>query len=74
MLCANCGTQNEPAAKFCLECGVGHAPGLCELWRRVPPEAKFCPQCGTRVEAATGADNDVAARHRVVAPIAERDS
>ena len=53
LTCANCGTQNEPGRKFCLECGGRLAADCPACGLANPPGAKFCGDCGTRLAAAT---------------------
>jgi len=47
MPCANCGLENPPGAKFCLECGspLGRTCPTCAT--ALPAQAKFCLECGT---------------------------
>ncbi len=63
--CAFCGRLNDPASRFCLDCGMpmpasagGAAapPGVCpRCARAVDNGLPFCGHCGTRVEAVTTA-------------------
>ena len=73
MLCSNCGTANQPGAKFCLECGAELLEGCANCGAQLPPGAKFCSACGTRVEAVTSAadDGQLVPPPRV-APVTER--
>ncbi|MDQ1602412.1 MAG: hypothetical protein QOE01_257, partial [Actinomycetota bacterium] len=53
MACARCGSDNEPGARFCTECGeplVAVCPS-CSAANR--PGAKFCASCGTALSAIT---------------------
>lgn len=48
--CANCGTELDEGAKFCLECGtpVPQTKKCIKCGAELPHSAKFCPECGTR--------------------------
>ncbi len=48
--CANCGTELDEGAKFCLECGtpVPQTKKCIKCGLELPLSAKFCPECGTR--------------------------
>ncbi len=50
-LCPNCGTETEPSAKFCGNCGqVLTAPVTCaRCGTESPPGTKFCPECGNQL-------------------------
>jgi len=39
MICSNCGTENRPGARFCIECAMPYPGG--------------CPTCGTNLNRAT---------------------
>ena len=47
LTCSNCGTQNDPTRKFCLECGQRLAHDCPACGAANPPGAKFCGECGT---------------------------
>ncbi len=47
LTCSNCGTQNEPNRKFCLECGQKLASECPACGAANQPGAKFCGECGT---------------------------
>ena len=51
MICAACGVENRPEARFCLNCGAGLAR-TCPNGHAVPGGAKFCDECGAAIEAA----------------------
>ena len=73
MLCGNCGTANQPGAKFCLECGAEMSLECANCGSPLPPGAKFCSSCGTSVEAAVPvAANGREAPTQRVAPVTER--
>ena len=53
--CGNCGTQNDPTRKFCLECGQRLVHDCPACGAANPPGAKFCGECGTNLgPAASG--------------------
>ena len=61
LTCSNCGTQNDPTRKFCLECGQRLALGCPACGAPNQPGAKFCGECGTALgtgAAAMGAPGD----------------
>ena len=47
MICTNCGTENRPGAKFCMECGTPFAAACPNCGTVNPPAAKFCSECAT---------------------------
>ena len=48
--CPQCGNQNNPAAKFCTECGTKLGKATCaNCQAELNPGAKFCNECGTKV-------------------------
>ncbi|MFZ0173842.1 MAG: adenylate/guanylate cyclase domain-containing protein [Acidimicrobiales bacterium] len=56
MRCPNCGLENLPDDKFCVECGRSLAVSCPSCGAALPSHAKFCGQCGSTlappVEAA----------------------
>jgi class 3 adenylate cyclase/tetratricopeptide (TPR) repeat protein len=47
IVCAACGTENDPGRKFCRECGTS-LPRICAACGTPnPPADKFCGECGT---------------------------
>lgn len=67
MTCTSCGTENEAARKFCLNCGGRLALACPSCGSANTPGAKFCGECGN---ALAGADQ--AAPARTVGPTTER--
>ena len=55
MICPNCGTENRPGAKFCMECGTSFAASCPNCGTLNPPEAKFCSECATPLHGGGGA-------------------
>src|ERR1043165_4505461 len=48
--CPKCGHQNNPSAKFCVECGTKLGPATCpNCQNELPPGAKFCNECGQKI-------------------------
>jgi class 3 adenylate cyclase len=76
--CANCGTQNEPNQKFCVECGQRLAAACSVCGTVNAPGAKFCGECGNPLAAAAqpagepAAGNPAADVPTAVQPVAER--
>jgi class 3 adenylate cyclase/tetratricopeptide (TPR) repeat protein len=73
MLCSQCGTQNEAAAKFCRECGSPLSATCPSCGAAVAPGSKFCSSCGTRLTDAppalgrdAGAEPSTNAERRLV--------
>ncbi|MFL5674927.1 MAG: AAA family ATPase, partial [Chloroflexota bacterium] len=54
LTCGNCGTQNEPTRKFCLECGQRLAQDCPSCGAANPAGAKFCGECGSGLGASPG--------------------
>jgi class 3 adenylate cyclase len=55
MRCPNCNADNQPAAKFCIECGAGFTLACAKCGFKNPPSAKFCQDCGTPFKAGAQA-------------------
>ena len=48
--CPQCGHQNAPGAKFCVECGAKQGPATCSnCHSELSPGAKFCNECGQKL-------------------------
>lgn len=48
--CPQCGSNNNPAAKFCTECGTKLGAATCpNCQAQLPPGAKFCNECGQKI-------------------------
>ena len=58
LVCQNCQTPNDPADKFCMQCGKPLASQSAEkahcanCGSELKPNASYCTTCGTSVEAA----------------------
>jgi class 3 adenylate cyclase/tetratricopeptide (TPR) repeat protein len=73
LICANCGTQNDPDRKFCIECGNALATACPACGTVNPPTAKFCGKCGTALaEAAARTEASAIAATAPMQPVAER--
>ena len=70
--CANCGTQNEPTQKFCVECGHRLAAACAVCGTVNAATAKFCGECGNPLAATAQAATADAETPAAVAPVAER--
>jgi class 3 adenylate cyclase/tetratricopeptide (TPR) repeat protein len=46
MVCARCGSANEPECKFCTECGTSLTAGCPSCGSSNRPGSKFCGSCG----------------------------
>lgn len=52
-ICTACGTEFEPADRFCRECGARRSPDAClSCGTALQANARFCIQCGTQVTGA----------------------
>ena len=50
MNCQNCGTENRPGAKFCMECGAPLTSACPNCGTVNAPAAKFCSECATPLQ------------------------
>jgi hypothetical protein len=51
-VCASCGQQLVPGAKFCMDCGAAQQPFCPGCGTGVQPAQKFCMECETALVAA----------------------
>jgi class 3 adenylate cyclase/tetratricopeptide (TPR) repeat protein len=51
--CLNCGTQNAPGRRFCMECGAALTVACPDCGSPNEPGSKFCGVCGHRIEGAS---------------------
>ena len=51
MTCSACGTENEPARKFCKECGAPLALACPTCGAANSGDSKFCGECGSTLTA-----------------------
>ena len=55
MICQQCFSENDPARKFCGECGAALARGCPSCGAPNPANVKFCGECGSALGAAVSA-------------------
>jgi len=72
VICASCGSENTPGAKFCNECGAALAAGCPNCGATNKPGARFCNECGTALGGAAGARPVAGVIASTVEPVAER--
>ena len=72
MICQHCSSENEPARKFCGECGAALARGCPSCGAPNPANVKFCGECGSALGAAGNAGAGHAALPTAEKPSAER--
>jgi class 3 adenylate cyclase len=53
MRCQSCSAENQPAAKFCVECGAGFHTLCVKCGFTNPPAAKFCQECGAALKPSS---------------------
>jgi class 3 adenylate cyclase len=68
VICATCGSANEPNRKFCGECGSALAVTCPSCGTPNPADVKFCGECGTDLRPAAAP----AAIAATATPTAER--
>jgi class 3 adenylate cyclase/tetratricopeptide (TPR) repeat protein len=69
MNCWNCGTANQPDARFCIQCGAPQARACPVCAHTNPPGARFCSNCGSPLAEGAAAD---APTGQAPGPVAER--
>lgn len=63
IICAECGTENDPEAKFCVNCGADIVTQqmykrVCrQCGREIEEGSKFCPNCGAEIADEKEVDN-----------------
>ena len=50
MRCPSYNAENQPTAKFCVECGAAFASDCVKCGFKNPPTAKFCQECGASLK------------------------
>lgn len=68
MHCANCGTENPAAAKFCGGCGSALVRGCPSCGAVARSSDRFCLECGSALTAARGNDQPTVPVAPVAAP------
>src|SRR5229473_649916 len=61
MRCPSCNAENQPTAKFCVECGAAFQPPCVKCGFKNPPTAKFCQECGASLKPGSVSQPQVAA-------------
>ena len=51
MFCPSCNAENQPTAKFCVECGTAFQTPCMKCGFKNPPTARFCQECGVALSA-----------------------
>src|SRR5262245_31253317 len=69
MHCASCGFENQPASRFCEECGAKLVRACPSCGREVRPSAKFCPACGTALIVQAPTPGTRALQPRLQSPL-----
>ncbi len=62
MICSNCGTENLPGARFCMECATPFAAVCSSCGAANLPAAKFCSECATPMPGAAARSTSSGAR------------
>ena len=73
LTCASCGTANDDARKFCLECGARLSTACPTCGAANEPGAKYCGECGNPLSIAETA-GEITAGSAVAAPPVVRAS
>jgi class 3 adenylate cyclase/tetratricopeptide (TPR) repeat protein/ribosomal protein L40E len=60
MRCPSCNAENQPTAKFCVECGAAFQPLCVKCGFKNPPTAKFCQECGASLKLGSVSQPQVA--------------
>ena len=55
MICPSCTTENQPGAKFCVECGTALSLACPSCGASHAPAQRFCAECGSQLGAAPAA-------------------
>jgi len=55
MRCPSCNAENQPNAKFCVECGSPFRTHCPRCSADNPPRSKFCAECGLSLQSGTSA-------------------
>ena len=69
LTCATCGTANDDARKFCLECGARLSTACPTCGAANEPGAKFCGECGNPLSSAEAAGEITAGSAVAAAPV-----
>src|SRR4029077_3651998 len=61
--CPRCGTDNQPGAKYCMECGSGLSTSCPDCGHPTAPGQNFCSQCGAPASRCQTSGRKCAAPH-----------
>jgi class 3 adenylate cyclase len=56
MRCLSCNAENQPMAKFCIECGAAFSIPCARCDFKNPPSAKFCQECGAPLKPGSASE------------------
>src|SRR6516164_9386188 len=59
MRCPRCNAENQPTAKFCIECGTAFQTPCVRCGYQNPPTAKFCQECGASLKSLSPSQSEV---------------
>jgi len=60
MRCPSCNAENQPTAKFCVECGTAFQTPCVKCGFKNPPAARFCQECGASLKPGSASQPQVA--------------
>src|SRR5262249_4794066 len=60
MRCPSCTAENQPTAKFCVECGTAFKTPCVKCGFNNPAEARFCQECGASLKLGSASQSGVA--------------
>jgi class 3 adenylate cyclase/tetratricopeptide (TPR) repeat protein len=72
LICDNCGTQNQPGANFCIQCGTRLATTCTVCGHANLPAAHFCANCGSELPAIAQPAAGIATAPPIAMAVAER--
>ena len=72
MICATCGSANDPGTKFCEQCGSQLSSACANCGSPLKENVRFCGACGTPVTMPAGRAPAAGARPTAPEPVAER--
>jgi class 3 adenylate cyclase/tetratricopeptide (TPR) repeat protein len=72
VVCVTCGTANDPATKFCVQCGARMGSACASCGSPLKDGVRFCGECGTPVAAEVPRGPAADRPPEPPAPVAER--
>src|SRR4029453_17050205 len=72
VICDNCGSENQPGANFCIQCGTRLATTCTVCGHANLPSAHFCAHCGPGRPAIGAPAAGIAATPPIAMAVAER--